>query len=78
MLSYKRYMYIPVTVMNYTVYVIHVQALQYGMRDFVQSWYHVWVSANSGFPDEVQRAIITMATDLARRYVLQQATGTIM
>lgn len=43
------------------------RALQYGMRDFVQSWFHVWVSANTAFPDEVQRAVSTMATDLTKR-----------
>ena len=40
------------------------------MRDFVQSWFHVWVSANTAFPDEVQRAVSTMATDLTKRYII--------
>lgn len=43
------------------------QALQYGMRDFVQSWFHIWVSANPAFPNEIQSAIITVVTELTRR-----------
>ncbi|CAI8057495.1 Sorting nexin-13 [Geodia barretti] len=43
------------------------QGLQYGMRDFVQSWFHVWVSPNPAFPGEVQRAVVTVVTELTRR-----------
>jgi hypothetical protein len=43
------------------------QGLQYGMRDFVQSWFHVWVSPNPAFPEEVQRAVVTVVTELTRR-----------
>lgn len=43
------------------------QALQYGMRDFVQSWFHVWVSADTAFPEDVQRMAQTVAQELANR-----------
>ena len=47
--------------------VVGLQGLQYGMRDFVQSWFHVWVSPNPAFPGEVQRAVVTVVTELTRR-----------
>ena len=44
-----------------------MQALQYGMRDFVQSWFHVWVSPDPTFPNEVERAVAAMVADLTKR-----------
>ena len=43
------------------------KALQYGMRDFLQSWFHVWVSPNPAFPDQVQSAIVVIVHNLTKR-----------